>query len=168
MLKLVLSRGGRDELRIALHCFKDQLTYAINRSAKAIEQMQLCSHAIRAEGPLTFLAVFIHSRQLRVFQASHAVWLASLLVDLCQHNLSTSSCGSSCGGWYTFSTAWQPLHARQSTPLTEGFMLRTCTGSSSTIPCVTDCVHPMLRQSTLGAWRPVMPAHNAHCLCCHA
>lgn len=33
MLKLVLSRGGRDELRIALHCFKDQLTAAINRSA---------------------------------------------------------------------------------------------------------------------------------------
>lgn len=35
MLKLVLSRGGRDELRIALHCFKDQLTAAINRSITA-------------------------------------------------------------------------------------------------------------------------------------
>lgn len=33
MLKLVLNRGGRDELRIALHCFKDQLTGAIHRSA---------------------------------------------------------------------------------------------------------------------------------------
>jgi hypothetical protein len=31
MLKLVLSKGGREELRIALHCFKDQLTAAINR-----------------------------------------------------------------------------------------------------------------------------------------
>jgi hypothetical protein len=31
MLKLVLSKGGRDELRIALHCFKDQLQAATNR-----------------------------------------------------------------------------------------------------------------------------------------
>lgn len=31
MLKLVLSRGGRDELRIALHCFKDQLVAATCR-----------------------------------------------------------------------------------------------------------------------------------------
>eukprot|EP00878_Enallax_costatus_P036710 GHUV01041252.1.p1 GENE.GHUV01041252.1~~GHUV01041252.1.p1 ORF type:complete len:190 (+),score=47.46 GHUV01041252.1:318-887(+) len=29
MLKLVLSKGGREELRIALHCFKDQLNAAM-------------------------------------------------------------------------------------------------------------------------------------------
>jgi hypothetical protein len=33
MLKLVLSKGGKEELRIALHCFKDQLTAATNRCA---------------------------------------------------------------------------------------------------------------------------------------
>jgi hypothetical protein len=33
MLKLVLSKGGKEELRIALHCFKDQLTAATNRYA---------------------------------------------------------------------------------------------------------------------------------------
>jgi hypothetical protein len=33
MLKLVLSKGGKEELRIALHCFKDQLTAAAHRCA---------------------------------------------------------------------------------------------------------------------------------------
>lgn len=41
MLKLVLSRGGRDELRIALHCFKDQLMAAISRLVNTILYQQL-------------------------------------------------------------------------------------------------------------------------------
>lgn len=28
MLRLVLTKGGREELRLALHCFKDQLAIA--------------------------------------------------------------------------------------------------------------------------------------------
>ncbi|WIA41318.1 hypothetical protein OEZ86_004915 [Tetradesmus obliquus] len=40
MLKLVLSKGGREELRIALHCFKDQLTAAVN-SAPATRSQQV-------------------------------------------------------------------------------------------------------------------------------
>ncbi|KAF6263301.1 hypothetical protein COO60DRAFT_489188 [Scenedesmus sp. NREL 46B-D3] len=40
MLKLVLSKGGRDELRIALHCFKAQLTAATN-STPAVRTQQV-------------------------------------------------------------------------------------------------------------------------------
>jgi len=47
MLRLVLSRGGRDELRIALHCFKDQLTSAVNRSAHRLRVVQWCDWVIQ-------------------------------------------------------------------------------------------------------------------------
>eukprot|EP00775_Hariotina_reticulata_P007741 gene7741-7940_t len=53
MLNLVLSKGGRDELRIALHCFKDQLQAATNsppamRSHQVEELLVLMSALVDA------------------------------------------------------------------------------------------------------------------------
>lgn len=49
MLKLVLSKGGREELRIALHCFKDQLTAAVNRYGGASTHSKSAANTL--QGP---------------------------------------------------------------------------------------------------------------------